>query len=91
MVLRFSFRSNEWASQCNRKDLLHKEVMFRYQNMRVCAKHFEAGSFLNDTRTQLCRDALPTLNIVKETNTTAGEKRKLHATNDSESDKVKGW
>ena len=72
-------RSNVWAAKCRREDLLEKDVLHRYRNNRLCEKHFGPESFLDDTKRNLSRYAIPTV-------FTTGAKRKL-ISNDNE----KGW
>ncbi|KAK5648218.1 hypothetical protein RI129_003110 [Pyrocoelia pectoralis] len=57
-------RCKEWLKLCSREDItMSNDVNYCYNNLRVCAKHFENSMFLNDLRNRLQPHAKPMLYI----------------------------
>ena len=65
-------RSRQWAINSHREDLLGKDVIYRYQNCKLCAKHFSDSCFRGTLKNRLSETAIPTL-FLKHSNV----KRKL--------------
>ena len=60
------FRSKLWAENINRRDLLNRTALYRYNNCRVCAEHFESSMFKKHGSTlRLKPDAFPLLGASK--------------------------
>lgn len=59
------FRLAEWIQRTKRHDLLQKDLLYLYSNVKVCSKHFEQCMLrdLHTVRRQLKLDAVPTLHL----------------------------
>lgn len=67
-----NFSMKQWALNCQREDLLHKDAVSVNKNCRLCAKHFQDSCFRNHSRNRLVKTAVPTIFSYK-----LGIKRKL--------------
>lgn len=50
-----------WIENCNRRDLLNKDLSKLWKSTHVCGKHFENRMFLNNLKNRLQPHAIPTL------------------------------
>jgi hypothetical protein len=55
-----NFSMKQWALNCQREDLLHKDAVSVHKNCRLCAKHFQDSCFRNYSRNWLGKTAVPT-------------------------------
>ncbi|XP_049955690.1 THAP domain-containing protein 2-like [Schistocerca serialis cubense] len=82
-------RSRKWLVNSRREDLIKKEPVYLYNNIRFCSLHFEQNLFMNADNNKLVWNAVPTLFDIPNKPPQLTMKRKLPQRFDSQSKAVK--
>ncbi|XP_069687973.1 THAP domain-containing protein 2-like [Periplaneta americana] len=54
-------RCKKWLINSRREDLMNKDEVYLYNNIKFCALHFEKTQFMNENKNKLIWNAVPTL------------------------------